>query len=139
MTGYVWKLSYDQDRVSTTGRLGQVGTEALTSSSRSLGTERGLRALHPAVEPAHVLESDALELLCTFSLTLGTSSLPSSAGGRRARSRLGGEREMEPGEGGVREGVEILKELRESDRCWNDWENLAIILSDEQCSEGGAG
>jgi hypothetical protein len=80
MTGYVLKLSYDQDRVSTVGRLRQTGNEeALSldvSSSLSLVTESGLRALHVEVGPLHVLESDALEALCILSLTLGTKSLP---------------------------------------------------------------
>lgn len=53
MTGYVLKLSYDQDRVSTVGRLRHTGSEeALSldfSSSLSLVTESGLRALHAEV------------------------------------------------------------------------------------------
>jgi len=83
MTGYVLKLSYDQDRVSTVGRFRRTGSEeALSlelSSSLSLVTESGLRALHAEVAevgPLHVLESDVLEALCILSLTSGTRSLP---------------------------------------------------------------
>lgn len=94
MTGYVLKLSYDQDRVSYVDRLRDGNEEGLSprdhASSPSLMTESGLRA--PG--PLHVLESDAVEELCTLSLTSGTKSLPSIPGGRRARSRLGGEREI---------------------------------------------
>jgi len=46
------------------------------SSSLSLVTESGLRALHVEVGPLHVLESDALEPLWILSLTSGTKSLP---------------------------------------------------------------
>jgi len=133
--------------LSTVGRLRYPGNEeALSigwtgpSSSLSLVTERGLRALLADVGTLHALESDALELLCTLSLTLGTSSLPSIPRGRRARSRLGGECAMdwvEVGEVGV--GVARWREARESDRRWNDWENFAIISSDEERWEGGAG
>jgi len=97
MTGYVLKLSYDQDRVSTVGRLRRMGSEALSldlSASLSLVTESGLRTLHVVV-PLHVLESDALEPLCSLSLTSGTKSLPWTAGGRSARSRLGRDRETD--------------------------------------------
>ena len=78
------------------GRLGYPGNEEGLpidlSSSLSLVTESGLR---DEVVPLHVVESDAVELLCTLSLTLGTRSLPSIPGGRRERSRLGGDCEGE--------------------------------------------
>ena len=91
----------------------------LSSSSLSLVIERGLRALLCAeVVPLQLLESDALELLCTLSFTSGTKSLPSIPGGRRARSRLVGDWEMDVGDVGV--AVEGWKEVRESDLCWND-------------------
>jgi hypothetical protein len=78
------------------GRLGypdnEEGVPIDLSSSLSLVTESGLRALPPdEVGPLHVVESDAVELLCTLSLTLGTRSLPSIPGGRRERSRLRGD------------------------------------------------
>jgi hypothetical protein len=57
--------------------------------------ESGLRALLAEVGPLQALESDALELLCILSLTSGTKSLPWIAGGRIARSRLGGDWEMD--------------------------------------------
>lgn len=106
------------------------------SSSLSLVTESGLRGLLTEVGPLHVLESDALELLCILSLTLGTRSFPSIAGGRRLRSRFGGER------GSERTWVSVgeeWREGRESDLRWNDWENFAIISSEEERCEGGAG
>jgi len=58
ITGYVRKFSYDQDRVSTTGRF---GSEVAVLNSPSL--ESGLRALLPEVVPLHVVESDAEEQL----------------------------------------------------------------------------
>ena len=160
MTGYVLKLSYDQDRaveilisqvnkdrrddsLSTVGRLRQGGSEeALSlglSSSLSLVIESGLRALLAEVGPLHALESDALELLCILSLTSGTKSLPWIAGGRRVRSRLGGDRETDwVSEGELSVGVEGWGEGRQTDRRWNDWENFAIISSDRERCEGGA-
>jgi hypothetical protein len=88
----------NDDSLSTVGRLRGTGSEALSldlSASLSLVTESGLRALHAEVGPLHVLESDALEPLCILSLTSGTKSLPWTAGGRSARSRLGGDRETD--------------------------------------------
>jgi hypothetical protein len=64
---------------------------ALSSASLSLVTESGLRALLAGVGPLEVLESDALEQLCTLSLKSGTSSLPWIARGRRVRSRFVGD------------------------------------------------
>lgn len=126
------------DSLSAAGRLERLGSEeALSldlSSSLSLVTESGLRALLAEVG-LHALESDALELLCVLSLTSGTRSLPWSAGGSKARSRerLEGDRAWV---GGLSVGVERTEE-RESDRRWKDWENFAIISSDEERCEGG--
>ena len=109
------------------------------SSSLSLVTESGLRALLIEVGPLHVLESDALEPLCNLSLTSGTKSFPWIAGGSRARSRFGGDRETDwDPEEEVSAGVEGWGEGREADRRWNDWENFAIISSDRERCEGGA-
>ena len=122
----------------------QTGSEEAPSldlpSSLSLVTESGLRALHAEVGPLHTLESDALEPLCILNLTSGTKSLPWTAGGRSARSRLGGDRETDwASEGELSVGVEGWGEGRETDRRWNDWENFAIISSDEERCEGAAG
>ena len=79
-----------------------MGNEALSldlSASLSLVTESGLRTLHVVeVGPLQVLESDALEPLCSLSLTSGTKSLPWTAGGKSARSRFGRDRETDSGE-----------------------------------------
>ena len=80
-----------------------MGNEALSldlSASLSLVTESGLGTLHVVVEvgPLQVLESDALEPLCSLSLTSGTKSLPWTAGGKSARSRFGRDRETDSGE-----------------------------------------
>ena len=131
------------DSLSTVGRLRLTGTEEALSvdlpSSLSLVIESGLRALLAEVGPLQVLESDALDPLCILSLTLGTKSLPWTAGGRIARSRLGGERETDSAsEGVVGAGEEGRRDVRETDRRWNDWENFAIMSSDKERCEGGA-
>ena len=98
------------DSLSMVRRLRYPGIEEglaiYLSSSLSLVTDSRLRALLDEVGPLHVVESDAIELLCTLSLTLGTKSVPSIPGGRRERSRLGGDWEAgaEAEEVGVVEG-----------------------------------
>ena len=65
------------------------------SSSLSLGPERGLQTLRRELveaDPLQTLLREALDPLCTFSLTSGTRSLPSAARWRMERSRLGEER-----------------------------------------------
>lgn len=84
--GYVLMLSYDQDRVSTVGLL-RVKEAQISWLVSSTVVDNGdfelrleLRALEDRGLVASLRRMEALEPHLTFSLTSGTSSLPSAAG-----------------------------------------------------------